>query len=756
MGVEAAAAFGGVPMNNLRFVALGCLLSSLPVAAEPGRSWKPAPTPLSTRWAKDVNPSNPLPEYPRPQMVRERWLNLNGLWEYGIVPKGKRPAAYQGRILVPFAVESSLSGVGKRVEPDQQLWYRRSFSVPRAWQGQRVLLHFGASDWETTVFVNGKEVGRHQGGFDPFSLDITGALRSGESPQELTVSVWDPTDAGQQPRGKQVRKPHGIWYTPVTGIWQTVWLEPVARNYIRSVNVEPDVDTSTLTVKAELESGSDTLVEAESPGFAASRDNGQLVLKAQQNVKLWSPDEPHLYPLTVTLKNRDGQVLDKITSYFGMRKIALGRDENGAVRLLLNGKPLFQYGPLDQGWWPDGLYTAPTEEALRFDLEVTKRLGFNMVRKHIKVEPARWYYLCDKLGLLVWQDMPSGGPEGPWGPHGEHDGTELNRAPEVMAQYRKEWRAIIQALRHHPSIVMWVPFNEGWGQSETVAITRWTEQLDPTRLVNPASGGNDFPVGHVRDLHRYPGPEAPPADATGRALVLGEFGGLGLPLPGHIWQTRNNWGYRTLTDQQQLTREYLNLLHRLRPLIGDTGLAAAIYTQTTDVEGEVNGFLTYDRAVLKMNEETVRTHTRPLYGRPQQFREVVGLNKTWRYTTTAPAEDWYKRTFDDSAWGSGEAGFGSKVVATPWTEKDIWIRRTFDIPGTLRSAHLRIHHDDEAEVYINGVLAARLLGYTMQPVVIPIFPEARATLRPGQNTIAIHCTRLEGGQYIDAGLVDLR
>lgn len=733
--------------KTLRCVALACVLGALPVRAD--SPWKPADTPLSTRWARDVDPTHPWPEYPRPQMVRDGWLNLNGLWDYAVTPRGDgQPKAYQGKILVPFAIESSLSGVGKRVEPEQQLWYRRSVQIPAAWKQRRILLHFGACDWHTTVWLDGRRIGEHHGGFEPFTFELDG-LEAGSGPHELVVGVSDPTDTGQQPRGKQVRNPQGIWYTPVTGIWQTVWLEPVPTNYIRSLRVDPDLDSGTVRVSADI--AGHGLLSARSPGCTA--EGGLLSFAGKPD--LWSPDHPTLYPLEVTLKDEHGQTLDHVSSYFGVRKIGLGKDENGAVRLFLNGKPLFQYGPLDQGWWPDGLYTAPTEEALRYDLEVTKELGFNMVRKHIKVEPARWYYLCDKLGLLVWQDMPSGGPEGPWGPHGEHDGSELQRGPAVMDQYRREWRAIIETLRNHPSIVMWVPFNEGWGQSDTVEITKWTQQLDPTRLVNPASGGNDFPVGHVRDLHRYPGPEAPPADSTGRARVLGEFGGLGLPLTGHIWQHRNNWGYRTLPDREQLTQAYVMLLHRLRPLIGDAGLAAAVYTQTTDVEGEVNGFMTYDREVLKMDPKTVRENTLPLYDRPQHFREVVPLNQVWHYTTEAPAANWFAADFDDSGWSQAPAGFGSKVVATRWTDTDIWIRRTFEVPGVLRQPHLRIHHDDEAEVYINGVLAAELLGYTMEPVVVPLYPEARAALKPGPNVVAIHCRRLEGGQYIDAGLVDL-
>lgn len=584
--------------------------------------YQPARGPLMTRWAQDVRPDNVWPEYPRPQMVRKEWLNLNGMWDYAITSKdAQQPAKWDGKILVPFCIESALSGVMKRVDENQRLWYRRAFRVPSKWKGQRVLLHFGAVDWDATAFVDGRQVGAHRGGYDPFTCDVTDAVGSSAinraSEHELTVSVWDPTDKGTQPCGKQHDKPGGIWYTPVTGIWQTVWMEPVPVVNIEALRIEPDVDRGVAIVTATTRGNVKLAVELEASdaGHTVARATGnrdQAIELKITNAKLWSPTTPHLYDLKVSL-TLGGKAFDSVTSYFGMRKIALGKDTNGVTRILLNNQPVFQFGPLDQGWWPDGLYTAPTDEALRYDIEATKRLGMNMARKHVKVEPDRWYYWCDKLGLLVWQDMPNGDKHARWAPDGKHDGTEATRSPESATQFERELRAIIAARRNHPCIVMWVPFNEGWGQFDTVRFTKLVKELDPSRLVNCASGGNDFPVGDVRDIHRYPGPAAPPSEPT-RAMVLGEFGGLGLPLRGHTWQDEKNWGYRSFTSAVALTDAYVQLLTNLRPMIA-SGLSAAIYTQTTDVEVEVNGLMTYDRALVKMDEKRIAAENMKLSAR---------------------------------------------------------------------------------------------------------------------------------------------
>ena len=619
-------------------------VAGLAIASIAMAEWKPAEGPLSTRWTNKVRPDNALPEYPRPQMARADRQNLNGLWDYAVVTKeADRPEQFDGQILVPFAVESALSGVMKKVAPDQAVWYRRTFSVPEAWSGRRVLLNFGGVDWETTVWLNGQKLGEHRGGYDPFSFDVTHALRSGDN--ELVLRVWDPTDEGYQPRGKQVLKPGGIWYTPTTGIWQTVWLEPVPETYVRSIRIVPDLDASAVKVTVDADGGEVELTAMAGGNEVGTAQGaaGQTLAVKLDDVRAWSPDDPFLYDLKIKL-TADGKT-DELSSYFGMRKIEVRRDELGINRLLLNGKPLFHFGPLDQGFWPDGLYTAPTDEALRYDIEVTKKLGMNMARKHVKVEPDRWYYWCDKLGLLVWQDMPSGN----------------NKGPEGQANFRRELKAVVEAFSNHPSIVMWVPFNEGWGQHDTEQIVAMIKQWDPTRLVNNASGWADRKVGDVHDIHSYPGPGTSPVE-EGRAVVLGEFGGLGLPISGHTWQQEKNWGYRSFENREALNDGYVALLTKLRPLIG-CGLSAAVYTQTSDVEIEVNGLMTYDRAIIKISDPVSIDELlwKPLMPRLRQPVKVDGSLNEWGEPTvglSGPAKHW-KGPGDLSVrvhWGSdGEA-----------------------------------------------------------------------------------------------------
>lgn len=570
--------------------------------------WKPVEGRISTQWSEQVNPDNVLPEYPRPIMERTEWKNLNGLWDYAIIEKGKHtPSVFDGKILVPFAVESSLSGVGKAVGAEKELVYRRSFDVPSSWKGKKVLLHFGAVDWKTDVWVNDVKVGSHTGGFTPFSFDITEALQGKNN--TLLVKVWDPTDKGYQPRGKQVSRPEGIWYTPVTGIWQTVWLEPVSESYIQDLRITPDIDNSLLSLKALVKDAtSKDLVEVKvfdgQQLVAQGKSiNGECVQVAMpENAKLWSPESPFLYTLKVSLK-QNGKLVDEVSSYAAMRKYSSKRDANGIVRLELNNKPLFQFGPLDQGWWPDGLYTAPTDEALLYDIQKTKDFGFNMIRKHIKVEPARWYTYCDKLGIIVWQDMPSGDRNPEWQNRKYFEGTEMKRSAESEACYRKEWKEIMDALYSYPCIGTWIPFNEAWGQFKTPEIVEWTKQYDPTRLVNPASGGNHYTCGDMLDLHNYPAPELYLYDAQ-RATVLGEYGGIGWVVQGHIWEPDRNWGYIQFNSSKEVTDEYVKYAEKLYDLI-PRGFSAAVYTQTTDVEVEVNGLMTYDRKVIKLDEKRV-------------------------------------------------------------------------------------------------------------------------------------------------------
>lgn len=571
--------------------------------------WQPAGDKIKTRWASQIDVNNVLPEYPRPIMERAEWQNLNGLWDYAIQPVGsQKPAGFDGEILVPFAIESSLSGVQKRVGRDNELWYQRTFTVPAKWKNNRILLHFGAVDWKADVWVNDVKVGQHTGGYTPFSFDITPALVNGKN--KLEVKVWDPTDQGFQPRGKQVNKPEGIWYTPVTGIWQTVWLEPVPEKYIENIRITPDIDKKTLSVEALVNttSSADRIEVTVKEGgqvvaTAQSINNLPVEIAMPENMKLWSPDSPNLYDLEITLWD-GAKVVDKVNSYAAMRKYSIKRDDKGIVRLQLNNKDQFQFGPLDQGWWPDGLYTAPTDEALEYDIIKTKDFGFNMIRKHVKVEPARWYTHCDRHGIIVWQDMPSGDRGPGWNSRDYFKGPESMRSAESEANYRKEWKEIIDYLYSNPSVGVWVPFNEAWGQFKTKEIVEWTKQYDPSRLVNPASGGNHYPVGDMLDLHNYPDPQLYLYDAQ-RATVLGEYGGIGWANKDHLWEPNRNWGYVQFNSSKEVTDEYVKYAEQLKKLILQ-GFSAAVYTQTTDVEIEVNGLMTYDRELVKVDEERVK------------------------------------------------------------------------------------------------------------------------------------------------------
>lgn len=571
--------------------------------------WKPAGDKIKTVWAEKIDPNNVLPEYPRPIMERDKWQNLNGLWDYAILPMGQQePQTFDGKILVPFAVESSLSGVQKELGKEKELWYRRTFTIPSDWKSKNVILHFGAVDWKAEVYLNNIKIGSHTGGYTPFCFDVTPFLTSGN--QKLVVKVWDPTSDSSIPRGKQVTNPNGIWYTPVSGIWQTVWLEPVNNKHIVGITPIANIDNNNLKVKVcTKNTESSDIVEVK------LKDNNKVIASAKgvvgqtldiaiPNAKLWSPESPFLYDLDVALIER-GKSVDKVSSYAAMRKVSKKRDANGIIRIQLNNKDIFHFGPLDQGWWPDGLYTAPTDEALKYDIVKTKDFGYNMIRKHVKVEPARWYTHCDRLGILVWQDMPNGDQGPHWDMHHYFDGKEVTRSIESEQNFRKEWKEIMDYLMPYPSIAIWVPFNEAWGQFKTQEITEWTQYYDPSRLVNPASGGNHYlKVGDILDFHKYPSPEMMMYDNE-RITVIGEYGGIGMPLTDHLWQPDKNWGYVQFKSAKEVTDEYVKYGRQLLNLV-KSGISGGVYTQTTDVEGEVNGLITYDRKVIKVEEDRIR------------------------------------------------------------------------------------------------------------------------------------------------------
>ncbi len=730
---------------------------------------------LSTPWTADVDPTAPWPEHPRPQFQREGWTSLNGEWDFSAEGLDIPAENWSGKILVPFAVESQLSGIHQPVT-GQRLEYRKSIIFPEQKNSNRLLLHFDAVDWQAEVFLDNQSLGSHRGGYDPFTVEIPEAARDGKQHQ-LRIKVRDIADVTGMPHGKQTREPKGIWYTSTSGIWQSVWLEQVGSSYLKDLklngsylsetfNFDVDVDGPTdglrlqytITQMAGLGDPADGLaLHGDGPpqkGSLGLRNGGFRDSIQIESAAPWTPDHPNLYLMEMELV-RNGWPVDKVQTYFGLRDLHRRKDATGKPRLYLNGEFIFQLGMLDQGFWPDGLYTPANDAALRQDVLVAKELGFNMLRKHVKVEPSRWYAWCDRIGIMVWQDMPSGGEHiGPYDPDGK-------RGEASAAQFEIEFGNIIRALRNHPSVVAWVPFNEGWGQFDTARITAWTRQQDPTRWVNAVSGWADRPVGDMLDIHSYPGPAMPELD-TERAAVLGEFGGLGLPVEGHTWQEKENWGYRNFDNADELTAAYERLMVALRPLIGE-GLNAAVYTQVSDVEAEVNGMMTYDRKVLKMDANRVRAANRKLFLPPPTVHLVLPDSRKhaqqWSYTTTTQADGWWKPEFDDSEWKSGEGGFGTAgtpgaVVRTVWDSGQIWIRKAFGWAGPpIGDLHLRIHHDEDCQVYLNGTLIADLKGYTTGYVLVPVAKQHEQLLNTTLNVLAATCTQTGGGQYLDLGLV---
>ncbi len=757
-------------MKRLIFTAI--LLVGLLMSAN-AATWEKKTAAVMTPWGEQLTSENVWAEYPRPSMKRDDWMNLNGVWDYykrsGInYDYEDNDRRFDKAILVPFPVESALSGImdnDYKGNTKATHMYRRTFEVPASFAGKNVILHFGAVDWRCTVYVNGKEAGSHDGGSDPFKFDITELLNeSGE--QELQVAVWDPTNAGGQPHGKQNNSPSGIWYTPSSGIWQTVWMEPVAKAHITSYEPIPNIDNGTVDIKinaTDADAIANIVVKYAGTQVAqASGKVGEFMTISIPDAKLWSPDEPNLYDIEVTLQ-KDGQDVDAVGGYFGMRKFSRAM-AFGKPCLLLNNKPLYMYGPLDQGWWPDGLLTPPSYEAMIYDLEVIKAMGMNMVRKHIKVENDLWYDWCNRNGLVVWQDMVNVAGNG-----------LVGNKSVCQQHFYDENEDVINALRHHPSIGAWVVYNEGWGQDTDSdmehthkGITLVEEQNhDPGRFVHAVTGWTDVERGDFIDVHSYPAPGAAENLFNERIASCGEFGGINLFIDGHMW-AGSDVNYTTVADAETYTNLYDSYTDKLQSLQKDKGLWMSVYTQITDVEQECNGILTYDRKINKLNDaqfQRLKTNIqKTIYNRFIGSETVVqaadeNANIEWSYTTETPADNWFETAFDASSWSKGKAGFGNRSSwRTAWSSTDIWIRRTFTIenvkPEEVSDLRLWMFHDDDTEVYINGKLATKLTGWIDNYAEFSIMPEALASIKIDgtENTIAIHCKQDHGGQYIDCGI----
>ena len=572
--------------------------------------WAPAGDKIKTKWGKNLNSKKVWQEYPRPQLERKDWLNLNGLWSYSIrYTDDLKPEKHDGKILVPFSVESSLSGVMKPLSENQILWYEKEFEIPKDWKNKTILLHFGAVDWKCELFINDYSIGEHSGGYTPFYFDITDKLKNGKN--IITLKVYDPTDRSYQPRGKQILSPGSIWYTPVSGIWQTVWLEPVKVHYFEKIEINNNYDDKIVRLKFKINSDiklpvnytlkyNNTII-----GQAKGKTNEDISINIpDEDFHPWSPYEPNLYTINAELYSELNYMYDSVSSYTTIRKIEKRKDSSGYFRIFLNNKPFFNMGTLDQGYWPDGLYTPPSEEAMIYDIQKLKDLGFNTIRKHIKVEPFRYYYQCDKIGMLLWQDMPSGDLGGnDWDPYHIDGGTDKSRSQESKDNYYKEWEEIIDNLKFFQCIIVWIPFNEAWGQFETEKVVEFTQEKDSLRLINAASGGNHRVCGDFLDIHNYPNPNQFLKEET-LINVLGEYGGLGLEIRGHTWKDEN-WGYAVLKSKEELTYRYKEYIDMLIEYV-KTGFSAAIYTQTTDVESEINGLITYDREDIKIFENLTK------------------------------------------------------------------------------------------------------------------------------------------------------
>ena len=698
-------------------------------------TWQKQKAALMTPWGEELTADNVWQEYPRPSMKRQEWMNLNGVWGYFKRTSIKydyenNTSAFTKSILVPFPVESALSGImDKSYSANRKAtyMYRRTFTLPEGFEGRDILLHFGAVDWRCYVYVNGELAGKHDGGSVPFFFNITPLLKPGEE-QELQVAVWDPTDGGQ-PNGKQSVSPNGIWYTPNSGIWQTVWLEPVSPVHIINYEPIPDIDNSTVSIKVNTSGTCQlTLIVKDGDETVAEQTGSSdetFTLPIPQ-AKLWSPDEPNLYNLDIVIKEQDKET-DHVEGYFGMRKFSRGMVE-GHPAVLLNNKPLYMYGPLDQGWWPDGLLTPPSYEAMVYDLQVMKNFGMNMVRKHIKLENDLWFDWCDKHGLVVWQDMPSGCGSG-----------QIGNMNYAMQNFYHENEALVEAVRHHPCIGAWVVWNEGWGQypESGMAHTRravnsvMAANHDPGRFVHAVTGWVDVEMGDFLDVHSYPAPGAATNPVNERVASCGEFGGINLFIEGHMW-AGSDVDYTTVEDAVTYANLYDHYTNRLQQLQQEKG--------------------------LWMSKPSM-WHSVPMVSNRKCRAPSARIQ--WRYTTSKPADDWYTTDFNATSWKTGAAGFGGGG-RTAWSTSDIWIRRNFKISNLeasqLQDLCLWLFHDEDAEIYINGKLAAKVSGYNTKYEPWPILPEGRSALKTDgtDNVIAIHCKQTTGGQFIDCGLKVLK
>ena len=683
------------------------------------QNWAPVPGQIMTSWANDVTPENVWKEYPRPQMVRTDWLNLNGLWDFEITDRDTNKIAinYARKILVPFCVESALSGIKETITGKQQMMYRRYFTVPSNWNQKYLILHFEAVDYETKVWVDGKYVGMHKGGYDHFQFDITGFL-SKEQKHEIKLVVWDPTNEGSQPIGKQALPAirNVTKYTATSGIWQTVWLEPTNEIAIESIKIIPNIDNATISLQTKVvgaTQGTRIKIQAFDQGKEIASSiaaDDELVSLQLNQPKLWSPTNPFLYDLKLSLV-KDGKVVDEVSSYFGMRKISMGRDHEGYMRILLNNAIIYQLGPLDQGYWPDGLLTPASDQALLYDIAYLKKIGANMDRMHMKVQPERWYYHCDQLGILVWQDMVS--------PTKFID-TKSNLNP---SDFELEHNITVDQLYNHPSIIQWVLFNESWGQYDTERLTAALKAKDPTRLVINASGWHDKKVGDIRDFHDY---TIHPAIALvtkndDRAMVLGEAGGFDLLIPGHLWtpdlktetKLKTDW---TIDFKKGVVKSADELIEKYTILLDDLfqlkkyGLNAVVYTQISDVEDEISGWMTYDRKVGKLPDTTFAALHQQFFKPTITGKYILPLSmntaQQWNYRFTAPSNDWIKNT-TIADFKLGEAPFGiesnnAHKVNTTWNTNSLFLNKEFTLTALPSKLSLVACNTGITDVYING------------------------------------------------------